>query len=707
MAELLILDPAAGATDRAELDITPFVGPDGPDFGDAQIEAYLAERERGQVPVDHRVPNRQIVIPLILTDRDGVAFADIRRQIQAKVGLFQAEGGWVARESAEGPVYADVVNASLKLGARNTAAWGFADADAVLTLETLPDWYGDEIELDAITGSASEIAAVLEQGGQQAVIRGDTASRCRIVIDENDSTDQRGLLHAFRSRYYDDAQTAQLSYHAEDLTPLDDAAVATTSGGGAIGGASNNVVKHTGVGTSWTPVMSTRIDGVGDMTHVGTYRVFARVYSPDGAEVSLHLVWAVGDLVVPTTNPAWQFPSNAGYFIADLGPVQLSRVGTGTHRWQGQIRAKGANGGEDVEIDHLWIHPVAECAGRLSAPALGATSYETRLGRDTFDNHTAGSLPGKTADYGGTWSEAGDTDDFTVNTTNGWVERTATSDANINTGQYARLGSGTAAYIAISANIHVPLRGDAGAVLRLGLFARYVDTNNWLMAVYDAESGGSSTYRIKILKRISGTVTTLAQTGTLSADGIWKRLAMTVNTNGDVVVYQSTGSGGTVANAEDSPLVAVLSVSADSHLAAGGTLDDGGYGIYDAYTSSTTRNSPSARVTRFDNVIVDTVGSDQPEQDAVIYADGTLTLSTDGAERLGTGSPATGEPVARVQGALPRIPVSGLEERPVELFLRTSTGDIDQLTDDIAEPDITAQVFYRPTYLFLPDDDAS
>lgn len=45
---------------------------------------------------------------------------------------------------------------------------------------------------------------------------------------------------------------------------------------------------------------------------------------------------------------------------------------------------------------------------------------------------------------------------------------------------------------------------------------------------------------------------------------------------------------------------------------------------------------------------------------------------------------------------------TGLEGRTVELFVKASRGDFDQLPDSGID-DIQAQLTYRPTWLYVPD----
>jgi hypothetical protein len=83
--------------------------------------------------------------------------------------------------------------------------------------------------------------------------------------------------------------------------------------------------------------------------------------------------------------------------------------------------------------------------------------------------------------------------------------------------------------------------------------------------------------------------------------------------------------------------------------------------------------------------------------DAVVYPNGITEIRTEGAYRANT-TGAYGK-VSRPLGRLPRIPPSGMEARPVELFLRPSRGDLGSLPDEGLDA-FTAQVLYRPSSIF-------
>lgn len=576
----LVLDPDEVSVGRAELAINEGsirVGQDGPDWGDAAIQAYMAEAARGERPVDYRLPNRQIKVPLLLGADGPDGFEAARRSLQAKVGRIQQEGGWLRRDSTTGrtnpianpsfetgldgwqsdtgiftnatdwaytgsrsayfrgqasgqnvrvtnaaavavapgetwtaqfranvasggvnrPViywwadddtfisttngtpdsgldgerqltvtgtapataakatpgiawvsgnaqlrfdavmfelgstasgyfdgdtpgcqwesaphaspsiegvrlYADLVNATLSLPDR----YGHlgVEADVVLTLDALPDFYGDEVQLeDHSETSLPELTFTSD-------VRGDYPARLRVVVDNDSAADQLGMLAAVRSRHYSDAATARLAYEAAALTPLDTAALTTLTGAS---GSGSNTIRHGNLAASWTPVMNTNLIDGSFLTHEGSYRVWARVYTTSPTPPALRFVWDVGDLVFPEENAPVQIPAAANFYMVDLGEVRLDAVPAGAHRWQGQTQGRGAAGGENVSIDRLWLVPIDEGAVKLRAPGSGIDGLTNFAARDALTDIADGAaLSGATADAGGTWATSGAATDF-------------------------------------------------------------------------------------------------------------------------------------------------------------------------------------------------------------------------------------------------------------------------------------------------------
>jgi hypothetical protein len=85
---------------------------------------------------------------------------------------------------------------------------------------------------------------------------------------------------------------------------------------------------------------------------------------------------------------------------------------------------------------------------------------------------------------------------------------------------------------------------------------------------------------------------------------------------------------------------------------------------------------------------------DSASTDAVVFGGASAALRFDGMYRADPSNVFYG-PIAQVVGDLPRLPPSGTEAKPVELFLLTSRGDL-QTKPDLALGNFTARVTYRP-----------
>lgn len=682
--ERIILDPAEMVTGRTEVELTDWVGEAGIDWGEGANSPYYAEAELGQSVLGYRYDNRQISAGLVLQARGGTSFATIRSTLQAKAALYQREGGIGKRITASGgTVYFDVVTSGLTLSGGWLQAHQEADTDAEIRLEAIPDFYEPEVELtSAEEKTAAELIKVIPDPG------GDMPARVRIVVEEKQGQNQLGLIWALRSRHYSSAVTAKPAYEAEELQTLDAARKVALSG--ASGG---TVVQHGTISTSWTPIVGGRLGGTAWQTHTGTNRIFARLYSTSGTLAQARLVWDVGDLVNPVENAAYRLPGASNFYIADLGEVRLDKAPVGTHRWDWQIQAKGDVGTEDFKVDKVWIVNADEGMGRLTASSALGMSPSGFAAQDTF-TQSAGTLTGKTALRGGVWSGAGDADDFTIDTTNHRAQRTALSDV-AGTPHYALLG--TTKYTDIVTKVRVgstnPYELGEGPNSHLGIIARYVDVNNHIQAyLYQAGVEGAGPGFVKTLwvlavwKKVAGVKKALIEAVGFDDN----RTAVASGVNGTPIaadielVVLSDGRWRVGASGK------TLKIGRDSDLSSVGALKEGLIGIVDERSSAA-----PAETRTYDNF-----EAWVPIYDTVTYASKSAQLGTGGMYRLDSGGSAYG-PVSRVIGDLPRLPAGGLEDRPSELFLKATQGDLGELPDS-AMDDIAVKVFASRSWLTGP-----
>lgn len=682
---------------RIQIDATPWIG-QTIDWGDAAIEAYMAEAARGQIPVDYRVPNRVITVPLLLQATDTLSFESVRATFQQKVGLLQREGGWIRRSSVLGPVFADVVSASLKLGG---AGWQEElrgiDLEAQLTLETLPDWFGTEIDLGATTETAlPEIRRVLTD------IKGNYPARVRLRVKDLQGQAQAGLMWGVRSENYTTQNTAILAYEAEALTPLDAASVQTLTG--SSGGGTNNVIRHNLLPAGlWMDVVSTTIlTGTAAMTHTGSYRVWGRFYSTSATPPQVRFSWDIGDLINPVVNDAVSMPGPSAFYDLDLGPIRLDPAPLGMHRWQGVVQALAVLENDNIYVDRLWLVPVDEGYGVLRALS---TSQVTLTLRDGFDQ-SAGALNGKALPVGSaTWSTSGASGtDFqvsgssnvsrSINVAEGdWGGRFAVETPTTFTDVQAHLvGSGfndTSTGIPYSQGPFVA-----------GLILRWVDANNWLFigAITQISDINLGNARLAAYKNVAGTKTRIGSYVRGSSGGIWDRGAngpgLTLTWDAQALATGAFTATVVATNRYAGGTVTYTISGTDTALATGGALATGKVGFYHEQGES---YSSLYETNYFNDFRVYTPSL----SDAVIFPNRSVELRTEGMYRESNDGGYWG-PVSQVTGSLPRLPPAGLEGRSTELFLKTSRGDLATRPDSGID-DISLQPLYRPCWLFVPE----
>lgn len=648
----VVLDPNTIMPNRTQLNLNSGavrVDQKGIDWGDAAITAYMADMRIGSEMVDYRVPNRHVVIPLFLgADESGTEEA-VRDQVQQKAALLQREGGVLLRQrdGTSGPaMYADIVDCVLSLPDQ-WGETGLVEQGVSLNLETLPDFYGDQIALDTATATGA-FHSVLQLGGSQAAISGDNPGRCRIAVTDTSGSAQKGMLWGLRSRYYDPSPSAALFYEAEALTALNGAA--SVSNAAASGG---NWVTYTPPGNalkSWVGLLSTNIlSGNVPVTHQGSYRVWARIQAngisgnptPVGS-VQVRFAWGVGSISVPVINdpvlvPAiTPFGSPSSFWLLDLGEIRLDAPPVGTNEWFGVVQVN-MDGGPDanvyqIGIDCLYLQPLDDGGGRLSYVTVA-----------TGGAQITSSAPGATA---------------------------ANDSAN----------GGTIAW----ANPNNALT---------------IDDNTFAVATFTA--GGQTSQYLKVTNRGFAIPTSAVIQGI--------ELWCDYNLSGGFSWFFNPVKAGTVLASTFNPSTFRTSTYAHgSRLMMGGPNDlwftswtpadinNSGFGMAASLQSSA---ASTFSIDTLYVIVYYTLGTGFfVATDAVCYGNGTTEIRYDGAYRNASGASGVYGPVAKVLGDLPRLPPSGVEGRPVELFLKPTRGDFSTLPDSGLDG-LSAQVFYRPSFI--------
>jgi hypothetical protein len=127
-------------------------------------------------------------------------------------------------------------------------------------------------------------------------------------------------------------------------------------------------------------------------------------------------------------------------------------------------------------------------------------------------------------------------------------------------------------------------------------------------------------------------------------------------------------------------------------------INNTGFGAAFSYASTLLQQ---LEVTYIGMIVYYTLGAGfTVARDAVIYASKTAELRTEGMFRSDAGGTIYA-PVSQVTGDLPRVPPSGLESRPVQVFVKPTRGDLSTLADSGLDS-LSVIPKVCPSYLFRP-----
>ena len=514
---------------------------------------------------------------------------------------------------------------------------------------------------------------------------GDLSARSRLVLKNLSTLDLHGLLWGVRSRNYSGDPTARLVYEAEALTPVSPAAIAANAN--ASGGSE---VKIASLSNNWTAILSTDLAGTGSLTHVGTYRMWARCRTevdplyPAQTTPRVRLVWDVGDMIQPVENAAVRLPLDADFFLADLGEIRIDRAPIGNHRWQGVIQAQ--EGYKPFAIDKVWFQPLDEAAGRLSISPVATVGLTGYSARDPFDRDDTIAVTGQPLPIGGNWTFShGDTDDFTYDGPEFEIKRSATGDT---AARFLYASGPTLTATAVQMDFWLPSYpggpGTPGTVQSYLMFRRVDAANYGYVSVAYNDDGQGLPERMYLGAVVGGAPVTLGMAYVPQFQNQWWSVRVAVTPVGYIFAWLFPQGSALP------PDPTVLRYD-PSRFATGQALASGKIGIGDQY-------SGTYAITRYYKNFL----AWQPDDDAVIFAGKSAELRFDGMYREAPGGTHYA-PMSTVLGDLLRLPPSGLEGRTTEIFLKPSFGDLDKASDSQLLR-LEAQMMYRPSYLFVSED---
>jgi len=426
----------------------------------------------------------------------------------------------------------------------------------------------------------------------------------------------------------------------------------------ALGGSSNTRASSYSTNILRAALATTPV-AVGEATgqnNKGGWKVRARIY-PSATTVRVRLAWRVGS--GPYAHEPWRtVPGSAAWYDVDLGSVTIPEISVGTHSVTFRLEAMSTSGSPTVDLDVFEILPTDSYLKLRGASSLD-TPTSAIVAMDDFSTQTSGAVTGKTPLLApsGNWSGAGDADDFTVDTTAQNIYRGAVSDSALNNGRYLRCGSGTLALTTVTCGFRWENAGYYSG--RFGVFLRYTDTSNWLMAVI------LNPLQFSLIKRVAGTETVLGST--VSSDGLFGTITITATADATGNVLAAASRLGVT--------VAGLAVAADSSLATAGALASGGYGIYDAEDNG--YSDPRT----YDNFNVFTGSSSATISNPVILSGGAVEVTNNKAVTRNAGATAWADTPVR-EGKYPTLPPATRNSSKSLVVVKARRNDVDSAYTD-------------------------
>lgn len=538
------------------------------------------------------------------------------------------------------------------------AGWFKRSPVVTLTLTCKPFGYGTEV-VGSSTSSATPFVTVTV-----ASVTGDVPAEGRLIVTDAATQSRRYLEWGLEQRYYDPATS--LLIDSDNMVVTGFAGAQTTrSGAYDPNAAGNNVIRASVFD------VPTGVCGTGNQSHIGTFRVKARVFMGQPTTM-FRFAWKDGES--PYSTNRWVTPPMASAFAEiDLGLISIPVKAAGTQRWTGRVEAMTQIGVTDtVDVDYLVLVPAGEGYGRSSTPVNTAIAGTLR-GQDSFTS-AAGALNARVAPAGGTWATSGAATDFAGGTND--MVRTTISDASP---RLAVLGSTN--YTDMQVGVDFLFSGGAGQNAELGVIARFVDSSNYLFARFRVTTTQNF---LEIGKVIAGATTIIGVLSPSSPlwESVYWRIYLSVTAGGQAVAEIFTGPGGALVDHV---------TATDSVLATGGTLASGKPGIRDM-------NPPADALTRsYDNFHFFELNPEglvlAPGQSAEIRSDSVIQEDPTGV--YWGDSPA-------YRGSRFIVPPAGATGRTSRILVKAhrfniESGDAVNVTDNL-----TVQVAYTPRYLVVP-----
>lgn len=496
-------------------------------------------------------------------------------------------------------------------------------------------------------------------------VPGDVPAKSRLVVTDGATEARRWVEWGLESLYYDAADPSEVFIDSGSLVTSGFAG-SSTALSGAYGGSAITASLFS---------QPLAICGTGELDHIGTFRLKARVWAASTAEY-WRFTWQDGDGY--WTSNDWAQPvAGSAFNELDLGLIDVTEAETGDQAWSGRFEAyTSTTGGELGAVDYVEIFP-CEQYGRLE----GAYSYlpGVATGHDDYLS-ASGTLNGRVAPTGGTWATSGATTDFSETTdpldgTNKVESRATSVNEGTTTPRIALLGTVTYSDVEVGVDVH---HASASSEKWSYAIVRYVDSSNYAFARMSVE-GAEGFLEVGYL--LAGTLVTPLIASSWRLPSGYTQVRLVIYASGRAIAWAIDETSGAV--------LASLELF-DDVLKTGGTLASGKVGFGDGSLNTTV-------ATRYyDNFYAATPAA----ENLIINSGRTLQIRSDSNLRASADGTRVGDLPSR--GSRLFIPQSGTAGRSTRIAIRATREDPITTASRNDGDSLTIQAFYTPRYLAVP-----
>jgi hypothetical protein len=647
--EKLILNPVEFTPGLPEIDLSAMgiaIGSAGPDYGESSVIVERVKRAIGEGVTSAHWPSVECSVPLVVSSDPAVSQASAYQPIEAFVAEVQRRSrGWIRRDFADAAGFSGSVGCPVDAAALSTPK-GLGQVDEItLKLSRSPIWYATA---EGLAGEAKG-SAIRDLVIELAELLGTAPGLICLQVQNEGTEDWRGCLVSIECDDYSSASTALPKYEAQQLTP----------GGSEIKEVSGaKVVKCPPLSLGFQQVLSSKIAGIGHMTHIGPRRMAFRIEDPtektdaerleewvQGGEVGekpqpLQVQWALEWRALGATR--WTQTSEGStpliavapvvgaYQLIDLGECRPERPVEGEPRfeWRLMARSPGNKGQQPLIRD---VYPLStEQWMRVTTPAVPRVA-----------EHQVSKIAGTGANAEGKG-------------TVGWENATRVT-ASDNSYATAKLGP----------NIQ----------------SEYLKATNFGFA-------------IPTTAVITGVIVAVERIATVAAGTFIEDASVQLVKGGVIGGFNRRQSGH-------------WATGADEVVYHGGAEDLWGRELTPSDVNSTTfgtvvravnPTSTSAEATaKVDSISIMVFYAEGADENRVCFASRSIEFTNTGIRRQHPTDEVWGELIH--DGFLPYAPPSGQGDQSVRVLIISSVGDLGEAADSAAVK-ISAKVLYRPGYLF-------